>query len=102
MRPTTAPHRAQARAIGAWLRAARENASLSQAQAGDAIGIHRSTYSRVELGRVELSSRELATLTERFGLTLDDVRNARADLRSVEGALLEGRRLNARDTQEVA
>ena len=98
MTPATTPMPA----FGAFLRGARLGAGMTQAQAADALQVSVSTYRRVERGRMELTSRELATLAERFGLTLPEVEGARDALRTLEGALVEGSRIEARDTREVA
>ena len=61
-------------ALGRLLRAARERAGLTQAHAADVLHISHGSYSRVEAGRMKLTTRELASLLGRFGVTRAQVR----------------------------
>src|SRR5213082_2706003 len=51
------------------LRAAREHAGLSQGQIAKLIGYHRPTISEIEAGRRKVSTEELSTFANYYGVT---------------------------------
>lgn len=55
--------------IAKRLRAARELAGLSQAQAAELLDVHRPTISEMEAGRRRVASEELAQLAEIYGVS---------------------------------
>jgi transcriptional regulator with XRE-family HTH domain len=55
-------------AIAARLRAAREQAGLSQGQAAKVVGLHRPAISEIEAGRRGVSAEELAALADAYGV----------------------------------
>jgi transcriptional regulator with XRE-family HTH domain len=57
-------------AIAARLRAAREQAGLSQGQAAKLLGLQRPTVSEIEAGRRRVSAEELAQLAEIYGVSV--------------------------------
>ncbi len=54
--------------IAARLRAAREDAGLSQGQAAKELGMHRPTISEIEAGRRSVSAEELAEFSRLYGV----------------------------------
>lgn len=57
-------------AIAGRLRAAREQAGLSQGQAAKLLGVQRPTVSEFEAGRRRVSAEELARLAEIYGVSV--------------------------------
>lgn len=57
--------------LGARLRAAREAAGMSLAQAGEALGCHLSQIHRWEQGRAEPRASAVAALARIYGVTTD-------------------------------
>jgi transcriptional regulator with XRE-family HTH domain len=57
--------------IGGRLRAARENAGLSQAQVAKMLNLHRPAISEVEAGNRRVSADELARLAEIYDVSVD-------------------------------
>jgi len=55
-------------AIAARLRAAREQAGLSQGQAAKMVGLHRPAITEIEAGRRSVSAEELAALADAYGV----------------------------------
>jgi transcriptional regulator with XRE-family HTH domain len=55
-------------AIAARLRAAREQAGLSQGQAAKVVGLHRPAITEIEAGRRSVSAEELAALADAYGV----------------------------------
>jgi len=55
-------------AIAARLRAAREQAGLSQSQAAKVVGLHRPAITEIEAGRRSVSAEELAALADTYGV----------------------------------
>src|SRR5437763_9831560 len=51
------------------LRVARENAGLSQGQVAKMMGYHRPTISEIEAGRRKVSTEELSTFANYYGVT---------------------------------
>lgn len=58
-------------ALGKRLRAAREDAGLSQQDVADRLGIYQSTVAFMEKGRRDVSALELVQLARLFGMTAD-------------------------------
>src|SRR5438309_901387 len=54
--------------IAARLRAAREQAGLSQGQSAKVVGLHRPAITEIEAGRRGVSAEELATLADAYGV----------------------------------
>jgi transcriptional regulator with XRE-family HTH domain len=65
-------------AIAARLKAAREQAGLTQGQAAKILGLHRPAVSEIEAGRRSVSAEELATLAETYGVSVEWLANAEA------------------------
>ena len=61
---------ASGRGIGVRLRFAREAAGLSQGQVAKKLGLHRPAISELEAGRRRVSSAELTSLAEIYGVDL--------------------------------
>lgn len=57
-------------AIAGRLRAAREQAGLSQGQAAKLLGVQRPTVSEIEAGRRRVPAEELARLAEIYGVSV--------------------------------
>ena len=55
------------------LKAARVNANLTQAQAGEAIGASKDTIKAIEKGRREVKISEFESLCKAYGCTRDDI-----------------------------
>lgn len=55
------------------LQQARRRAGMTQAAAGQLIGVTQSHYSKIERGDVELSARDALTLCQAFGLSLSQL-----------------------------
>jgi transcriptional regulator with XRE-family HTH domain len=55
------------------IRGLREHAGLTQAQIAEILSISQAAYSRLEQGEVELSLSKLFTLSEIYGLSLQDL-----------------------------
>ena len=65
------PHPSEVRkAIAQRLRAAREQAGLSQGQVAKMIGYQRPTVSEIEAGRRRVSAEELTQLAEIYGVSV--------------------------------
>jgi transcriptional regulator with XRE-family HTH domain len=64
-------------AIAARLKAAREQAGLTQGQVARILGLHRPSVSELEAGRRSVSAEELATLAETYGVSVDWLLNAK-------------------------
>jgi transcriptional regulator with XRE-family HTH domain len=62
-------HRKSNTQIHERLRAARENAGLSQGQIAKLMRYHRPTISEMEAGRRKVTTEELATLARHYGVT---------------------------------
>src|SRR6516164_2643466 len=58
-------------AIAARLRAAREQAGLSQGQAAKVLGVHRPAITEMEAGRRIVSAEELAALADAYGVSVN-------------------------------
>ncbi len=58
-------------AIAARLRAAREQAGLSQGQAAKVLGVHRPAVTEMEAGRRSVSAEELAALADAYGVSVN-------------------------------
>lgn len=58
-------------ALGRRLRAAREDAGLSQQDVANKLGVYQSTVAFMENGRRDVSALELAQLARLFGMTTD-------------------------------
>ncbi len=58
-------------AIAARLKAAREQAGLTQGQVARILGLHRPAISELEAGRRSVSAEELDTLAETYGVSVD-------------------------------
>jgi len=58
-------------AIAARLRAAREQAGLSQGQAAKVLGVHRPAITEMEAGRRSVSAEELAALADAYGVSVN-------------------------------
>lgn len=58
-------------AIAARLKAAREQAGLTQGQVAKILGLHRPSVSEMEAGRRSVSAEELASLAETYGVGVD-------------------------------
>lgn len=57
-------------AIAARLKAAREQAGLTQGQVAKLLGLHRPSVSEMEAGRRGVSADELATLADTYGVSV--------------------------------
>ena len=57
-------------AIASRLKAAREQAGLTQAQVAKILGLHRPSISEIEAGRRSVSAEELVTLAETYGVSV--------------------------------
>jgi transcriptional regulator with XRE-family HTH domain len=62
--------------IAARLKAAREQAGLTQGQVARILGLHRPSVSELEAGRRSVSAEELAILAETYGVSVDWLLNA--------------------------
>jgi transcriptional regulator with XRE-family HTH domain len=60
-------------ALGRRLRAAREDAGLSQQDVATRLGIYQSTVAFMEKGRRDVSALELARMARLFGLSTDEL-----------------------------
>lgn len=58
-------------AIAARLRAAREQAGLSQGQAAKVVGLHRPAITEIEAGRRGVNAEELAALADAYGVSVN-------------------------------
>jgi transcriptional regulator with XRE-family HTH domain len=58
-------------AIAGRLRAAREQAGLTQGQAAKVLGLNRPAVSEIEAGRRSVSAVELAVLAETYGVSVE-------------------------------
>jgi transcriptional regulator with XRE-family HTH domain len=58
-------------AIAARLKAAREQAGLTQGQVAKLLSLHRPSVSEMEAGRRSVSGEELSTLAEAYGVGVD-------------------------------
>ena len=56
--------------IAARLKAAREQAGLTQGQAAQVLGLHRPAVTEIEAGRRSVSADELATLADTYGVSV--------------------------------
>lgn len=56
--------------IAARLKAAREQAGLTQGQVAKLLGLHRPSVSEMEAGRRSVSAEELATLADTYGVSV--------------------------------
>jgi transcriptional regulator with XRE-family HTH domain len=74
---TDATHR---EAIASRLRAARENAGLSQGQVARLIGYQRPTISEIEAGRRRVSTEELAKLCEIYDVSISWIATEQAEV----------------------
>ena len=59
--------------IGVRCRDLREQAGLTQAEIGTAIGLDQSAVSRIELGERTLSARDIALLSDALGTTVSRI-----------------------------
>ena len=57
-------------AIATRLKAAREQAGLTQGQVAKLLGLHRPSVSEIEAGRRAVSADELATLADTYGVSV--------------------------------
>jgi transcriptional regulator with XRE-family HTH domain len=57
-------------AIAARLKAAREQAGLTQGQVARLLGLHRPSVSEMEAGRRSVSAEELAALADAYGVSV--------------------------------
>jgi transcriptional regulator with XRE-family HTH domain len=57
--------------IAGRLKAAREQAGLTQGQVARILGLHRPSVSEMEAGRRSVSAEELATLAETYGVSVN-------------------------------
>ncbi len=57
-------------AIASRLKAAREQAGLTQGQVARLLGLHRPSVSEMEAGRRSVSAEELATLADTYGVSV--------------------------------
>src|SRR3954465_943191 len=57
-------------AIASRLKAAREQAGLTQAQIAKILGLHRPSISEIEAGRRSVSAEELVKLAETYGVSV--------------------------------
>jgi transcriptional regulator with XRE-family HTH domain len=81
-------------ALGRRLRAAREDAGLSQQDVATRLGIYQSTVAFMEKGRRDVSALELVQLAQLFGLSTDELLGVtarpcppiRADALGVQGS----------------
>jgi transcriptional regulator with XRE-family HTH domain len=65
-------------AIAARLKAAREQAGLTQGQVARLLGLHRPSVSEIEAGRRSVSAEELPVLADTYGVSLEWLLNGEA------------------------
>ena len=91
------------RTLAARIRAAREQAGLSQGQAAKLLGMHRPTLSEIEAGRRRVSADELARFADIFGVSISWLATEHAEVADpmVELAARELAKLNDDDLDTV-
>lgn len=91
-------------AIAARLRAAREQAGLSQGQAAQVLGVHRPAVTEIEAGRRGVSAEELAALADAYGVSVNwlvEAETADPDRDRMELAARELGKLKAEDLDRL-
>ena len=91
-------------AIAARLRAAREQAGLSQGQAAKVVGLHRPAITEIEAGRRGVNAEELAALAEAYGVSVNwlvEAENADPGRDRMELAARELGKLKAEDLDRL-
>lgn len=90
-------------AVAARLRAARENAGLSQGQVAKMLGVHRPTISEIEAGRRKVAAEELAQLADIYDVSTAWLTNSKSDIPdpAVELAARELAKLKTEDFDSV-
>ncbi len=90
-------------AIATRLRAAREQAGLSQGQVARLLGLQRPTVSEIEAGRRRVSAEELSRFTKAYGVSVSWLVNDRPEVPDprVELAARELSKLKEEDLDRV-
>jgi transcriptional regulator with XRE-family HTH domain len=65
--------------IASRLKAAREQAGLTQGQIAKILGLHRPSVSEIEAGRRSVTAEELATFADKYGVSVDWLLNTEAN-----------------------
>ncbi len=71
-------------AIATRLRAARENAGLSQGQVAKLLGIHRPTVSEIEAGHRKVSAEELSQFAKVYDVSISWLTNNNSEMPNPE------------------
>jgi len=89
--------------VASRLRAARENAGLSQGQVAKMLGFHRPTISEIEAGRRRISAEELALLAKAYDVSVSWIANGEVEVRdpSIELAARELAKLKKQDLDNL-
>lgn len=85
------------------LRAAREQAGLSQGQVARFLGVHRPTISEIEAGRRKVKTEELSQLSELYDASISWLMNAEPEIEDprIELAARELAKLSDDDLERV-
>lgn len=89
--------------VASRLRAARENAGLSQGQVAKLMGVHRPTISEIEAGRRKVSAEELSRLAEIYDVSMSWLANNQPDVPdpAIELAARELAKLKKKDLESL-
>lgn len=98
--PEKDPKRAD---IASRVRAARENAGLSQGQVAKLLRVHRPTITEIEAGRRKISSEELSQLAKIYNVSVSWLADGKSELQdpAVELAARELAKLKKKDLDNL-
>lgn len=90
-------------AVASRLRAARENAGLSQGQVAKLLGLQRPAISEIEAGRRKVSAEELAQLSEIYDISVSWATTGESEIEdpSIELAARELKKLKKEDLNRL-